>query len=73
MIPQVSIRFDSMQELCVGENVNVVNLHLDGVLECALDYGGLQVFDSRIGLSKPSFKMNTGKPVMGSTFKSQNG
>ena len=64
MITQVSIKFHSMQELCVEEMLNIVNLHLDGVLACTLDYGGLQVFDSRIGLSKPSFKMNTGKPVI---------
>lgn len=62
-----------MQELCVEEMLNIVNLHLDGVLACTLDYGGLQVFDSRIGLSKPSFKMNTGKPVILSAFESQHG
>eukprot|EP00954_Amorphochlora_amoebiformis_P024523 1366894-Amorphochlora_amoeboformis.AAC.1 len=33
------------------------------LLGCTLDYGGLQMFDSRIGLSKACYTLNTGKPV----------
>jgi len=53
-----------LHEQATSDTIGSVKWHQfsRATLGCTLDYGGMMMFDSRIGFSKPSFKMNTGKP-----------
>mmetsp|Transcript_17768 Transcript_17768/g.28380 ORF Transcript_17768/g.28380 Transcript_17768/m.28380 type:complete len:575 (+) Transcript_17768:566-2290(+) len=55
-----------LHEQATSDTIGSVKWHpyQSDVLGCTLDYGGLQQYDTRLGLSKPTFKMNTGKPEL---------